>query len=40
MEVEAEGQEEAHGERDSEHVVHARPDQVASDRAEDRLREI
>ena len=40
VEVEAEGQEEAHGERDPEHVVDARPNEVAPDRAEDRLGEV
>ena len=40
VEVEAKGQEEAHGERDPEHVIHARPDEVASDRAEYRLGEM
>ena len=40
VEVDAEWQEESHGERDPEHVVDARPYEVAPDRAEDRSGEV
>ena len=40
VQVEAEGEEDAHGERDPEDVVHARPDEVAPDGAKDRAGEV
>lgn len=40
VKMEAEGKEDAHGKRDPEHVVHARPYEVASDRPEDRMRKV
>ena len=40
MQVQAEREEEPHRERDAEHVVDARPDEVPPDDGEDRAREV
>ena len=40
VQVETEREEETHGKRDAEHIVHACPDEVTADGGEDRAREV